>query len=272
MLEGRVAIVTGSARGIGKVVAERLTELGASVLVTDIDPDLTREVARAIPRAAAWAGNLADPDAPNRLVDAAVNAFGRLDIVVNNAGYTLDAPIHKMSDESFQAMVDIHTVVPFRVLRAAAPHLREPAKAEREVGVEVFRKVVNITSLAGTMGNAGQSNYASGKAGVVGLTKVLAKEWGLLKINVNAVAFGLVDTRLTVGKTEATTIDIDGKTVPVGVPEAGRQALERLTALGRAASPREAAGGVVFLCSPWSDYVTGQVLNVSGGLAIGMGS
>jgi 3-oxoacyl-[acyl-carrier protein] reductase len=231
MLEGRVAIVTGSAGGIGKVVAERLTELGASVLVTDTDPDLTREVAGAIPRAPAWAGNLADSEAPNRLVDAAVDAFGRLDIVVNNAGYTLDAPIHKMSDDSFQAMVDIHTG---RSLprspggRPTSARAGEGRARGRRRGVPEGREH-HIPG--GTMGNAGQSNYASGKAGVVGLTKVLAKEWGPLKINVNAVAFGLVDTRLTVGKTEATTIDIDGKTVPVGVPETGRQALERLTAL-----------------------------------------
>ena len=157
---------------------------------------------------------------PDKLVETAVEAFGQIDIVVNNAGYTWDGPIHKMSDEQFQAMLDIHNVVPFRVLRAAAPHLREPAKKEREEGVEVFRKVVNISSISGTMGNAGQANYSSGKAGVVGLTKTLAKEWGQFKINVNAVAFGFVETRLTASKEEAGTIEIDGQEIAARHPRA----------------------------------------------------
>ena len=175
-----------------------------------------------------------------------------------------------MSDDAFQRMLDIHTIVPFRVLRAAAPHLREPAKLEREQGVEVFRKVVNVSSVSGTMGNAGQANYASGKAGVVGLTKTLAKEWGQFKINVNAVAFGYIETRLTASKDSDNVMEIDGEKVQLGIPDQLRGMAAMLIPLGRPGSPEEAAGGVFFLCSPWSNYVHGQVLNITGGQFTGM--
>jgi 3-oxoacyl-[acyl-carrier protein] reductase len=213
----------------------------------------------------AFGGDLTRPGVPDEMVARAVDEWGRIDIVVNNAGYTRDAPIHKMSDEAFQAMVEIHNIVPFRVLRAAAPHLREPAKRERDEGREVFRKVVNVSSISGTMGNAGQANYASGKAGVVGLTKTLAKEWGQFKINVNAVAFGYIETRLTASKESSNTMEIGGETVQLGMPDQLKSMATMLIPLGRAGSPEEAAGGVFFLCSPWSNYVHGQVLNITGG-------
>ena len=203
-------------------------------------------------------------------MQTAIDAFGRLDIIVNNAGYTMDAPIHKMTDESFQRMLDIHTIVPFRVIRAAAPHLREPAKAERERGEEVFRKVVNISSTSGTMGNAGQANYSAGKAAIVGLTKTLAKEWGQFKVNVNAVAFGYIETRLTASKEGDNVMEIDGEKVQLGIPDQLRGMAAMLIPLGRPGTPEEAAGGVFYLCSPWSNFVHGQVLNVTGGQFTGM--
>jgi 3-oxoacyl-[acyl-carrier protein] reductase len=175
-----------------------------------------------------------------------------------------------MTDDWFQRMLDIHLVVPFRVIRAAAPHLREPAKREREDGREVFRKIVNVSSVSGTMGNAGQANYAAGKAGIVGLTKTLAKEWGQFKVNCNAVAFGVIDTRLTQPKVASNTMQINGETVQLGVPEQLRSMGELFIALGRRGLPQEAAAGVFFLCSPWSNYVHGQVLNVTGGQFGGM--
>jgi 3-oxoacyl-[acyl-carrier protein] reductase len=217
-----------------------------------------------------YAGDLTKPGAPDELVKTAVDAWGKLDIIVNNAGYTRDNVIHKMTDEDFQAMLDIHNVVPFRVLRAAAPHLREPAKKERDEGVEVFRKVVNVTSISGTMGNAGQANYSSGKAGVVGLTKTLAKEWGAFKINVNAVAFGYIETRLTASKEDSNVMEIGGEKVQLGIPDQMRQMAPVTIPLGRPGTPEEAAGGIFFLCSPWSNYVHGQVLNVTGGQWSGM--
>ena len=273
VLDGKAAIVTGSARGIGRASAELLAEHGARVLVNDLDADVAEEAAGEIGgETVAFAGDLTKDGVPDGMVERAVEAFGRLDIIVNNAGYTWDGPIHKMSDEQFQAMLDIHNVVPFRVLRAAAPHLREPAKKEREEGREVFRKVVNVSSISGTMGNAGQVNYSSGKSGVVGLTKTLAKEWGQFKINVNAVAFGFVETRLTAAKEEAGTFQKDGQEIKLGIPEQMRQMASMLIPIGRPATPEEAAGGVFFLCSPWSNYVHGQVLNVTGGQFTGMTS
>jgi 3-oxoacyl-[acyl-carrier protein] reductase len=273
VLDGKVAIVTGSARGIGRATAELLAEHGARVLVNDLDGDVAEQASRQIAgETVSFACDLTADGVPDRLVERAIEEWGQLDIVVNNAGYTVDAPVHKMSDEQFQAMLDIHNVVPFRVLRAAAPHLREPAKRERDAGLEYFRKVVNISSVSGTMGNAGQANYASGKAGVVGLTKTLAKEWGQFKINVNAVAFGYIETRLTASKEPSNTMEIDGRTVQLGIPDQLRQMASMLIPLGRPGTPREAAGGVFFLCSPWSNYVHGQVLNVTGGQFTGMGS
>jgi 3-oxoacyl-[acyl-carrier protein] reductase len=271
VLDGKAAIVTGSARGIGRATAELLAGEGAHVLINDLDGDVAEEAAGEIQgETATFAGDLTKEGVPEQLVEKAVEAFGKLDIVVNNAGYTWDGPIHKMADDQFQAMLDIHTVVPFRVLRAAAPHLREPAKKEREEGTEVFRKVVNVTSISGTFGNAGQANYSSGKAGVVGLTKTLAKEWGQFKINVNAVAFGFVETRLTAAKEEGGKIEREGKEIALGIPEQMRAMASAIIPLGRPASPAEAAAPVLFLCSPWSNYVHGQVLNVTGGQFGGM--
>jgi 3-oxoacyl-[acyl-carrier protein] reductase len=271
VLDGRSAIVTGSARGIGRATAELLVSQGAQVLVNDLDGDIAEQAAAEIDgETAVFAGDLTKPGAPDELVQKAIDSFGKIDIIVNNAGYTLDAPVHKMSDEHFQAMLDIHTVVPFRVIRAAAPHLREPAKKEREEGKEVFRKIVNVSSTSGTFGNAGQANYSSGKAAVVGLTKTIAKEWGQFKVNVNAVAFGFIDTRLTQAKVDENTMEKDGEKIQLGIPEQMRQMASMLIALGRPATPEEAAGGIFFLCSPWSNYVHGQTLHVTGGLFGGM--
>ena len=273
VLDGKSAIVTGSARGIGRATAELLASQGAQVLINDLDGDVAEQAAKEIGgETAVFSGDLTKGDAPDQLVQKAIDSFGKIDIIVNNAGYTLDAPIHKMSDENFQKMLDIHLIVPFKVIRAAAPHLREPAKKEREEGQEVFRKIVNVSSISGTMGNAGQANYSSGKAGVVGLTKTLAKEWGQFKVNVNAVAFGFIETRLTAAKQEDNTMEIGGEKVQLGIPEQLRQMASMLIPLGRPGTPEEAAGGVFFLCSPWSNYVHGQVLNITGGQFTGMTS
>jgi 3-oxoacyl-[acyl-carrier protein] reductase len=271
VLDGKAAIVTGSARGIGRATAELLAEQGARVLVNDLDGDVAEQAASEIAGdTAVFGGDLTQAGVPDRLVQKAVDEFGALDIIVNNAGYTWDGVAHKMTDEQFQAMLEIHTVVPFRIIRAAAPHLREPAKQEREEGREVFRKIVNVSSVSGTMGNAGQVNYSAAKAGVVGLTKTLAKEWGQFKVNVNAVAFGFVETRLTASKEEGGKIEMEGREIPLGIPEQMRAMAAMMIPLGRPASPEEAAGPVFFLCSPWANYVHGQVLNVTGGQFGGM--
>jgi len=271
VLDDKVAIVTGSARGIGRATAELLASQGAKVVINDLDKDVAEQASGEIQgETTVFGGDLTQEGAPDQLVKTAVDAWGRLDIIVNNAGYTLDAPVHKMSDDWFQRMLDIHLIVPFRVIRAAAPHLREPAKKEKEEGQEVFRKIVNVSSTSGMNDNAGQANYSSGKAGIVGLTKTLAKEWGQFKVNVNAVAFGFVDTRLTQAKVDDNTMEIGGEKVQLGIPDQMRGMASMLIPLGRTGTPEEAAGGVFFLCSPWSNFVHGQVLNITGGQWTGM--
>jgi 3-oxoacyl-[acyl-carrier protein] reductase len=271
LLDGKAAIITGSARGIGRATAELFASEGAKVLINDIDGDVAEQAAGEIDgETAMFAGDLTKPGVPDDLVAKANEAFGQVDIVVNNAGYTWDGVVHKMSDEQFQAMLDIHTIVPFRVTRALAPHWREAAKREVGESKEVFRKIVNVTSISGTMGNAGQANYSAAKAGVTGLTKTIAKEWGQFKINVNAVAFGFVETRLTQAKEQGEAIEREGERIEIGVPEQQRAMASMIIPLGRPAQPAEAAGPVLFLSSRLSDYVHGQVLNVTGGQFGGM--
>jgi 3-oxoacyl-[acyl-carrier protein] reductase len=271
LLDGKAAIITGSARGIGRATAELFLSEGARVLINDIDGEVAEQAAGEIEgETAVFAGDLTKPGVPEELVANANQAFGQVDIVVNNAGYTWDGVVHKMSDEQFQAMLDIHTIVPFRMIRALAPHWREAAKQEAGEGKEVFRKIVNVTSISGTMGNAGQANYSAAKAGVTGLTKTIAKEWGQFKVNVNAVAFGFVETRLTQAKEQGEAIEREGERIEIGVPEQQRAMASMIIPLGRPAQPEEAAGPVLFLSSQLSNYVHGQVLNVTGGQFGGM--
>jgi 3-oxoacyl-[acyl-carrier protein] reductase len=270
-LDGKTALVTGSGRGSGRAIATRLASLGAAVMVNDLDEAPARETESAIRaaggRVACLAGDVTAPAFPQQLVDATLAAFGAIDIIVNNAGYTWDNVIQKTTDEQFQAMLDIHITAPFRILRAASAYLRETAKREAAEGRRVMRKVVNITSIAGTDGNPGQAGYSSGKAGVLGLTRTLAKEWGRYNVNVNAVGFGLIETRLIqpVGA-EGAAIDVKGHHIPVGVQARFLDGLKAVCPLGRLGTPEEAANAVLFFCSPLSDYVTGEVLLCSGGL------
>lgn len=269
-LEGKTAIVSGSGRGIGRAIATRLAQSGAAVMVNDLDEKALCETRCGL-RDAGYPveqlpGDLTDPAFPEKLVKAALDAFGSVDILVNNAGYSWDGVIQKTTDEQFQAMLDIHLVVPFRMLRAASAYIRETAKTEVAAGKRVMRKVVNITSIAGTDGNAGQAGYSSGKAGVIGLTKTLAKEWGRYNVNVNAVGFGLIETRLVQPLTSGdSNIEMHGKQIRIGVQPSMLEAVKHACPLGRLGSPEEAAGAVLFFCSPLSDYVTGEVLICGGG-------
>jgi 3-oxoacyl-[acyl-carrier protein] reductase len=266
-LKSKVALVTGAGRGIGRAIAEQLAAAGATVMLNDLDPAPLEETARSTARSAQIAGDLTDPAFPQQLVDRTVRELGGLDIIVNNAGYTWDNVIQKTTDEQFQSMLDIHVVAPFRVLRAAARHLRDMAKREAADGRRVQRKVVNITSISGTGGAAGQAGYSSGKAAVIGLTRTMSREWGRYNVNVNAVGFGLIETRLIQPLTEESKIEVKGREIRVGVQPAVLQHVIAASSLGRAGSVDEAAGAVLFFCSPLSDFVTGEVLMCTGGMS-----
>jgi 3-oxoacyl-[acyl-carrier protein] reductase len=269
-LEGKTAIVTGSGRGIGRAIAKRLVSAGACVMLNDLDERMLHESKESLPdpeRVDVIAGDLTDPEVPAKVVDATLGSFNALDIIVNNAGYSWDNVIQKTTDEQFQAMLDIHLVTPFRLLRAASSHIREAAKREMAGGQRIMRKVVNITSISGTDGNPGQAGYSSGKAGVIGLTKTLAKEWGRYNVNVNAVGFGLIETRLVQPLDgEGASIEMHGHNIRLGVQPTLLESVKSACPLGRLGTPDEAAGAVLFFCSPLSDYVTGEVLICGGGL------
>jgi 3-oxoacyl-[acyl-carrier protein] reductase len=267
-LIGKTAIVTGGARGIGQAIVQLLASAGANIVASDLDHESLQETLSSLrePNAAASiAGDLTDPSFPHQIVDAALARFHSIDIIVNCAGFSWDNVIQKTSDEQFLAMLDIHLVAPFRLLRAASHYLRETAKKETVAGQRIMRKVVNITSISGTDGNAGQAGYGAGKAGIIGLTKTLAKEWGRYNINVNAVGFGLIQTRMTQPLSPEAKIRLGEKDIPIGVQPALIESATASCPLGRMGTAQEAAGAVFFFCSPLSDYVTGEVLTCSGG-------
>jgi len=271
-LDGRVAIVTGSGRGIGQQIALRLARDGARVVVNDLDEGPASEtidlIRRAGGEAVACNGDVSAADFGERIVGTALNAFGDAHIVVNNAGYTWDTVIQKMTDEQWDAILDVHLKAPFRILRAFFAHLKPAVEREAGEGRRIVRKVVNISSTSGVNGNAGQVNYSSAKAGIVSMTKTLAKEWGRYHVTVNAVAFGYIQTRLTqpLAEGDAGKIEVLGREVKIGV-QAGRiAAMSQMIPLGRGGLPEEAAGSVYLFCSPDSDYVSGQTLVVNGGL------
>lgn len=269
-LEGKVALVTGGGRGIGRSIALKLASEGANVVVNDLDQQPADEVIAEIKKlggdAAACVGSVSAPDFGDRIVTTALDRFKGLDIIVNNAGYTWDNVIQKMTDEQFQAMLDVHLLAPFRILRAAAEPIRAFAKKEADAGREVFRKVVNVSSIAGTGGNPGQANYSSAKAGIIGLTKTLAKEWGRYKVNVNAVAYGWIQTRMTKAlQSEDSTIKIEGRDIKVGIQQSTIAMMNQMIPVGRGGTPDEAAGAIYMFCIPESNYVSGQTIVCGGG-------
>ena len=269
-LDGKVALVSGSGRGIGRSIALKLASEGARLVINDLDQEPADETIALIRelggQAVACVGNVTHTDFAERFVGTAVQEFKGLDIIINNAGYTWDNVIQKMTDEQWYAILDCHLTAPFRILRAAQPVIKALSKAELEAGQRIMRKVVNISSVAGLFGNAGQTNYSTAKAGITGMTMTLAKEWGRLNVNVNCVAFGLIQTRLTKSAADGETAHIDGRDIKVGVNPGLMAAMEQMIPLGRAGTPDEAAGSVYLFCQPESDYISGQTLMCTGGL------
>jgi 3-oxoacyl-[acyl-carrier protein] reductase len=272
-LDNKVALISGSGRGIGREIALKLASEGARIVVNDLDAEPAQQTVTDIiaggGEAVACIGSVTDEDFGDRFVQTAVEAFNGIDIIVNNAGYTWDNVIQKMTDEQWYAMIDVHMTAPFRILRAAQPYIKQYLAEERENGIDNYRKVVNISSVAGTRGNAGQVGYSAGKAGILGVTKTLAKEWGRLNVNVNAVAFGFIETRLTTATASGdSTINIEGKEIRVGVSEQIMAMAKSMIPLGRPGTPAEAADGVYLFCSPESNYISGQTIVCGGGFEI----
>jgi 3-oxoacyl-[acyl-carrier protein] reductase len=273
MLDGKVAILTGAGRGIGSAAARMFAAEGAMVVVSDLDPNPAEETASAIKnaggKAVVVAGDVTDPAFPAQLIKATLDAYSGIDIIVNNAGYTWDGVIQNMTDKQWYAMIDVHTTAPFRILREASHFIRDAAKKEQAAhGRANARKVVNVSSVSGVYGNAGQVNYSTAKAGITGLTKTLAKEWGRYNVQVNCVCYGFIETRLTAPKEQAEKLQRDGEEIALGVPDQARQMAPLLIPLGRPGTPEEAAGPMLFLASPLANYVSGHVLEITGGRAI----
>ena len=272
-LEGKIAIVTGSGRGIGQAIAEKLAGEGAKLVVNDLDAGPAEETIAKIRAlgsdAASCVGDVTAPDFGTRIVNTALEKFGGIDIIVNNAGYAWDGVIQKMTDEQWYAMLDVHASAPFRILRAASDFIRGAAKKEKEQGRSFNRKVVNISSIAGIYGNAGQMGYSAGKAAIIGMTKTMAKEWGRYQVNVNCVAFGLIQTRMTqpVGS-GAAVAKIGEREVKMGIQPEFIEFMNKMIPLGRGGTPAEAAGAVYLMCIPESDYISGEVVLASGGFVM----
>ena len=274
-LNGRTALVTGSGRGIGRAIALKLAAEGADLVINDLDEGAAAETLAVLEGLGAGAravvGDVTDPAFPDVMVSEALTAFGGIDIIVNNAGYIWNTTIQNTTDDQWSAMLDVHATAPFRLLRAAAPFLREAAKRERsDHGRPRTRKVVNISSVSGLHGAATQIAYSAGKAALFGVTKSLAKEWGRHNVTVNCVAFGHIETRLTQPLDDGPrTIRVKGRDFKVGLEPAVIDHIRAQTALGRPGSPEDAAGAVVLFCIPESDYITGQIVECSGGAASG---
>jgi 3-oxoacyl-[acyl-carrier protein] reductase len=273
MFKKQVVVITGAGRGIGAAAAKMFAEAGAQVVVNDLDPEPAESVVAEIKEAGgdaiAVAGDVTAPDFPDRLLRVTIDTYGKINVLVNNAGYTWDGMSHKITDEQWEAILAVHVSAPFRLIRAAAPYMREPAKAEKKAGGPIEpRCIVNVSSTSGLHGNIGQANYATAKMGVIGLTKTIAKEWGAFGIRCNTVAFGFTDTRLTQSKEKGATIEVGGQEVALGIPDQIRQMAPMRIPLGRAATPEEAAGGILLMASPLASFITGHTLEVTGGAGI----
>jgi 3-oxoacyl-[acyl-carrier protein] reductase len=273
LLDGKVAIITGAGRGIGAATAALFAEHGAKVVVSDLDTQPAKAVVDDISQSGGDAveicGDITDPKFPELLVSETLARYGTINIIVNNAGYSWDGMLHKMTDKQFSAMLEVHNTGPFRLIRAAASHMRDQAKKEKARGEEPkSRCIINVSSTSGLHGNIGQVNYSTAKMGIIGMTKTVAREWGAFGIRCNAVAFGFIETRLTQEKESSESIDVDGQQVKLGIPGKLREAVTTLIPLGRTGTVEEAAGAILFLASPLASYITGHTLEVTGGMGI----
>lgn len=269
LLNGEVAIITGAGQGIGRSAALLFAKEGAKVVVSDLDgakaQSVVDEIKLAGGDAIAVAGDVGADDFPQKVIEATIKKYGKINHIVNNAGFTYDRMLHTTPDDAWDIIQKIHVRAPFRLIRAAAPYFR--LKGENKEN----RSIINVSSTTGLHGNVGQANYAAAKSAVIGLTKTICKEWGAFGVRANTVAFGYVLTRLTAAKEAGASIEIDGKKVALGIPGGKAGASSGPTGaipLGRGATPDEAAAAVLFLASPLASFVSGHTLEVTGGAGI----
>jgi 3-oxoacyl-[acyl-carrier protein] reductase len=274
LLLNQVAIITGAGSGIGRAAAILFAHHGAYVCVSDLDAAAAEATADFIRNSAGdrcitVVGDVTAEDFPQRCVDATVKAFGgALHILVCNAGFTWDGVVHKMKPKQWDMMLNVHCTAPFRLIQAAAPFMRDAAKTEIAAkGRAHPRSILTVSSVSGVHGNSGQSNYATAKAGIVGLTKTVAKEWGAFNIRANSLVYGHINTRLVQDKEKGASISVDGEKITLGIPQADATAglMQQMSALGRVGTAEEAAGAMLLLACPYASYITGQAIEVTGG-------
>lgn len=273
MFKDQIILITGAAKGIGFAAARQFADLGAQVFINDLDADACAAAVHSIRTNGntAWSipGDVTDPASPELLIREVMDRCGQLNVLVNNAGFTWDGMLHKMTDKQWRRIQDVHTLAPFRLVRALAQVWRPLAKAEIAAGhPHPHRCIVNVSSTSGLHGNIGQINYATAKMGIIGMTKTIAREWGTFGIRCNAVAFGFIDTRLTRPADEGHSLTVDGEQVSLGIPENVRKAAFSTIPMGRPGTPDEAANGIILMASPLAGYITGHTLEVTGGLGI----
>ncbi|GAB7353337.1 hypothetical protein MBLNU459_g3827t1 [Dothideomycetes sp. NU459] len=264
MVQDHVILITGAAQGIGREAAIQLARNGAKIAINDVDATkanaTVQELVDAGYEAMAITGDLLDENVPGQLIQKVLDKWGKVNCLVNNAGFCFDAAIHKMEEAKFDIIMKIHNYVPYRLVKALSGHWMDPKNANMP------KSIVNVSSTSGLHGAMGQINYSTAKAGILGLTKTVAAEWGRYNVRCNAVAYGWIDTRITRPPTAETTLQLGSQTIAPGIPENAKKWRDTSDIpLGRMGTPEEAASVILFLASPMANYISGTCIECTGG-------